>query len=324
MGSRCLQGRAENRKPRTKLNCMGHAPTVVGLGEILWDLLPSGRQLGGAPANFAYCSHLLGSRAIVASRVGSDELGREVRELLLRFGITDEFLQTDLAHPTGTVRVEINPEGQPKFEIMHPAAWDFLEWNESWEGLAKSADAVCFGSLAQRSPGSRGTIRKFLELTRPGALRTFDVNLRQSFYSAEIITSSLQRANIVKLNHEELPVMANLLHINSSDEISFCREALDRFALQVLCVTRGGGGSLLVDENGSHEHAGFRVAVKDTVGAGDAFTAGLVHERLRGSSLAAMNDTANRMGAWVASHVGAMPPVPEQGVKSALDGLAPA
>jgi fructokinase len=267
---------------------------------------------------------LLGNRAIVASRVGDDELGREVRNSLLRFGITDEFLQTDPAQPTGAVRVEINPEGQPKFEITHPAAWDFLEWNESWEGLAKSADAFCFGSLAQRSPESRRTIHKFLELTRPEALRIFDVNLRQSFYSAEIITLSLHRANIVKLNHEELPVLASLLHINSSDEVLFCREVLDKFDLQLVCVTRGGNGSLLVDTNGAHEHAGFRVAVKDTVGAGDAVTAGLVHESLRGSSLAAMNDTANRMGAWVASHVGAMPPAPEGGVKSALDRLTSA
>jgi fructokinase len=300
---------------------MAHVPTVVGLGEILWDLLPSGRQLGGAPANFAYCSHLLGNRAIVASRVGDDELGRELRNSLLRFGITDEFVQTDPVHRTGTVRVEINPEGQPKFEIMHPAAWDFLDWNESWETLAKSADAVCFGSLAQRSAASRGTIRKFLELTRPEALRIFDVNLRQTFYSAEIISSSLHRANILKLNHEELPVLASLLHINSSGEVAFCREVLDEFDLQLVCVTRGGNGSVLVDKSGAHEHAGFRVAVKDTVGAGDAFTAGLVHERLRGNSLAAMNDTANRMGAWVASHAGAMPPVPEGGEKSALDGL---
>jgi fructokinase len=301
---------------------MGHVPTVVGLGEILWDLLPSGRQLGGAPANFAYCSYLLENRAIVASRVGSDDLGREVRNSLLRFGITDEFLQADPAHPTGTVRVEINREGQPKFEIMYPAAWDFLEW-KNWEGLAKSADAVCFGSLAQRSAASRDTIRKFLELTRPEALRIFDINLRQSFYSAEIVTSSLQRANIVKLNHEEQPVLANLLHITSSDEVSFCREVLDRFDLQLVCVTRGGNGSLLVDRDDAYEHPGFRVAVKDTVGAGDAFTAGLVHERLRGSSLAAMNDTANRMGAWVASHAGAMPSAPEDGVKSALGRLAP-
>jgi len=300
---------------------MGQVPTVVGLGEILWDLLPSGRQLGGAPANFAYCSHLLGNRAIVATRVGSDEFGREVRISLLRFGITDEFLQTDPTHPTGTVQVEINTQGKPKFEIMHPAAWDFLEWNESWEGLAKSADAVCFGSLAQRSAASHGTIRKFLELTRPETLRIFDVNLRQTFYSAEIISSSLQAANIVKLNHEEAPVLADLLHINSSDEVAFCREVLDKFDLQLVCVTRGGNGSVLVDKSSAHEHPGFRVAVKDTVGAGDAFTAGLVHERLRGGSLASMSETANRMGAWVASHAGAMPPVPEGGVKSALDRL---
>ena len=303
---------------------MAHVPTIVGLGEILWDLLPSGRELGGAPANFAYCSHLLGNRATVASRVGSDELGRAVRNALLRFGITDDFLQADSAYPTGTVQVEINAEGQPKFEIMHPAAWDFLDWNESWEGLAKSADAVCFGSLAQRSSVSRDTIGKFLHSTRTEALRIFDVNLRQSFYSAEIISSSLQRANIVKLNHEELPVLASLLHGISTDEVSLCREVLDQFDLELVCVTRGGNGSLLIGKNATHEHAGFRVTVKDTVGAGDAFTAGLVHERLGGSSLAAMNDTANRMGAWVASQAGAMPPVPKGGVKSALDRLAPA
>jgi fructokinase len=303
---------------------MTHLATVVGLGEILWDLLPSGRQLGGAPANFAYCSHLLGNRAIVASRVGDDRLGREVRESLVRFGVADEFLQTDPAQPTGAVRVEINPEGQPKFEIMYPAAWDFLEPNESWETLAHSADAVCFGSLAQRSPESRGTIRKFLDSTRPEALRIFDVNLRQSFYSDEIIGSSLGLANIVKLNHEELPVLAKILQIDTTDNSSFCRQILEKFEVQLVCVTRGGNGSLLADKNGTHEHAGFRVAVKDTVGAGDAFTAGLVHEGLRGGSLASMNDTANRMGAWVASHAGAMPPASESEMKSTLGRLAPA
>jgi len=302
---------------------MGHPPTVIGLGEILWDLLPYGKQLGGAPANFAYCSHLLGNRAVVARRVGADELGREVRESLIRSGLSDEFLQMDASQLTGTVRVEINPEGQPKFEITYPAAWDFIEWNESCETLAYSADAVCFGSLAQRSPGSRGTIRKFLDFTRPDALRIFDVNLRQSFYSAEIIGSSLRLANIVKLNHEEMPVLAKLLQINTTDNFTFCQWVLDKFDLQLVCVTRGGNGSLLVEKNAVHQHAGFRVAVRDTVGAGDAFTAGLVHERLRGGSLASMNDTANRMGAWVASHAGAMPPVPEQGIRSALDRFVP-
>jgi fructokinase len=292
--------------------------TIVGLGEILWDLLPSGRQLGGAPANFAYCSHLLGNRAVVASRVGDDELGREVRSRLESAGLGFEFLQLDRSHSTGTVKVEINSQGQPSFEITEPVAWDFLEFSGSWENLAQSADAVCFGSLAQRSQVSRATILKFVDSTRQRALRIFDVNLRQAFYSDEIIASSLQRANVVKLNHEELPVLAASLHFNASDEFSFCREMLQKFNLQLVCITRGGNGSLLVNKTGSHEHQGFRVAVQDTVGAGDAFTAGLTHELLRGSSLEQMNDIANRIGAWVASQSGAMPKCPAQGLEAMI------
>lgn len=297
-------------------------PIVVGLGEVLWDLLPSGRQLGGAPANFAYCSHLLGSRAVVASRIGCDQLGSEARSHLQRSGLDIESLQVDSSHPTGTVGVEISPEGQPKFEIRQPVAWDFLEWTESWKSLAQSADAVCFGSLAQRSVISRNTILKFVDATPHDALRIFDVNLRQSFYSAEIISASLRRANMLKLNNEEMPLLGSMLSITSADEFEFCRRILKQFDVKTICVTRGGNGSLLMDETGAHEHPGFRVAIKDTVGAGDAFTAGLVHERLRLSSLQQMNETANRMGAWVASHSGAMPPVPSGGINLALAAIS--
>ena len=141
--------------------------TVVGLGEILWDMLPSGRQLGGAPANFAYCSHLLGDRGVVASRVGSDNLGADIRQSLLALGLTDQFLQVDPEHPTSTVQVQVDAEGQPRFEIVDQVAWDFLEWTPTWKALAQSADAVCFGSLAQRHSQSRETILKFVEATRP-------------------------------------------------------------------------------------------------------------------------------------------------------------
>src|SRR6202158_4207493 len=154
---------------------MDHLPTVVGLGEILWDLLPSGRQLGGAPANFAYCSHLLGNRADGASRVGRHDLGREARDRLLRSGVTDQFLQSDQEHPTGIVHVRLDSAGQPKFEIAENSAWDFLRWSDLWQSLAQSSDAVCFGTLAQRSPESRDTILNFLDTTRPEALRVFDV-----------------------------------------------------------------------------------------------------------------------------------------------------
>lgn len=296
-------------------------PTVVGLGEILWDLLPSGRQLGGAPANFAYCSHLLGDRGIVASRVGRDQLGEDIRESLRKAGIPEEFVQADDSQPTGTVRIQVDSAGQPKFEITQPAAWDYLEWTKDWQGLARSADAVCFGSLAQRSEKSRTAILNFLDATQPNEVLMFDVNLRQEFFSAEIIRQSLQRANAMKLNHEEVPRVKELLSMTERDDILFCRSVMERFDLNLICITRGAGGSLLCDRREVHEHSGYRVKVKNTVGAGDAFTAALVHQYLRQCTLAEMNDTANRMGAWVASHSGAMPQSPASGMERALADL---
>jgi fructokinase len=297
---------------------MDHLPTVVGLGEILWDLLPTGRQLGGAPANFAYCSHLLGNRAVVASRLGSDDLGREARASLLHSGITDRFIQTDPDHSTGTVNVKLDSSGQPSFEIAKNSAWDSLAWTDDWRSLAQSADAVCFGTLAQRSTQSRQTISNFLDATRPEVLRIFDVNLRQKFYSEEIIRESLKRANVVKLNHEEVPRVAELMVLPSTEPSHFAPDLLQEFNLQLVCVTLGANGSLLCDPGGAEMHPGFRVQTRDAVGAGDAFTAGLVHEVLRGSSLPAMNDLANRMGAWVASCSGAMPPAPAEGLPRTL------
>lgn len=300
---------------------------VVGIGEVLWDILPSGRQLGGAPANFAYCSRLLGARAAVVSRVGKDELGGEIRERFLQTGLLIDLLQEDDAYPTGTVKVSLGPGGQPRFEISHPVAWDFIEWNQELERAALSLDAVCFGSLAQRSNQSRSTIMNFLDATRPDALRVFDVNLRQSFYSREILRDSIERATVLKLNHEELPQVAELLGVSQSD---FAPALFRQYRLQLICVTRGDTGSqlfqVLRQSSGArtfayNEHPGFKVEVKDTVGAGDAFTAGLVHGVLRGSSLEMMNGTANRMGAWVASSEGAMPELPGETLAEVLARL---
>jgi fructokinase len=301
---------------------MAPASTIVGLGEILWDFLPSGRQLGGAPANFAYCSHLLGNRALVASRTGTDDLGDEIRDRLTQAGLGHDFLQSDSKHPTGTVKVTLDSTGQPNYEITEAVAWDFMEWTESWEALARTTDAVCFGSLAQRSPESRATVLKFLDATRQDALRVFDVNLRQKFYSAEVIESSLRRATLVKLNLDELLVLRGLLGLRDvageDADAPACRELIARFGPRLVCVTRGESGSFICDRDNSHRHRGFRVSVSDTVGAGDAFTAGLVHAVLRGKSLAEVNDIANRMGAWVASRRGAMPVPPESGLQPAL------
>jgi len=280
---------------------------VVGLGELLWDLLPAGKKLGGAPANFAYISSLLGDRGVVASRVGNDELGREVVSCVKKLGGETAEIQTDPIHPTGTVEVSIDNDGQPKFEIKKSVAWDFLEWTSGWSALAKRCDAVCFGSLAQRSAQSRETIQSFLQEAFKTAVCVFDVNLRQGDHTAELLSASMQNAHVVKLNHEELPVVAKLFGFESPDEKSAAKWLQEKFGLRLVCVTRGARGSLMIGENESVEHPGFAVKVADTVGAGDAFTAALVHHFLRGASLAEMSEAANHLGSWVASQVGAMP-----------------
>ena len=300
--------------------------TVVGLGEVLWDLLPEATHLGGAPANFAYITSLMGDRGVVASRVGADARGQEARRRMEALGLPVTFLQTDADkdHPTGTAQARVDGKGQASFMIAQPAAWDFMEWTPQWQDLAKEADAVCFGSLAQRSPQSRETIRNFLRATSRDALRIFDVNLRGDFFSRELLAESMSLANIVKLNDEELPrimKLGGLVHSNDHSNVhsaghggekSAAEKLLSLYDLELVCITRGNRGSLLVSKSGSSEHAGFRVQVADTIGAGDAFTAGLTHEYLHGASLDGMNEVANLVGAWVASQAGATP-APKQG-----------
>jgi len=286
--------------------------TIVGLGELLWDLLPSGKQLGGAPANFAYITNLLGDTGIPASRVGRDPLGDEALQRLAQLGVTGASIQRDSIHPTGTVNVEIDNGGQPRFDISEPVACDCLEWTPAWQQLAKEADAVCFGSLAQRSSQSRSTIRSFLHAARPRAVRIFDVNLRQTFYNAQVLTESMKLATIVKLNQEELPKIMRLFELENRGEEDSARRLLSSHDLKLVCVTRGNGGSLLVSADERNEHPGFKVKVADTVGAGDAFTAALVFGYLRGMPLPQINETANRVGAWVASQSGGTP-VPKPG-----------
>ena len=282
--------------------------TIIGLGELLWDLFPEGKQLGGAPANFAYMTSLLGDIGIVASRVGSDDLGGTARQRLESLRLATSYVQSDSIHPTGTVKVEVDPSGQPTFQIAQPVAWDFFEWSPEWRSLAESADAVCFGSLAQRSPESRQTIRSFLTAVRPGTTRVFDVNLRQSFYSAQVLEESARLADIIKVNHDELPVVAKLLGLPFIyDEMRAAQWLRAQYRSKLVCITRGAKGSLVVGEEESSEHPGYRVHVADTVGAGDAFTAALVYHYLRRASVSTLNEAANRMGAWVASETGATP-----------------
>ncbi|MGA9305741.1 MAG: carbohydrate kinase [Candidatus Sulfotelmatobacter sp.] len=290
---------------------------IVGLGELLWDLFPAGAQLGGAPANFAYIASLLGDEGIPASRLGQDSLGEQAIRRLEELGFSTEFIQQDADHPTGTVKVEVDRTGQPRFEIAESVAWDFLEWTPQWQKLAQQADAVCFGSLAQRSQHSRATIRRFVRASRKSAIRVFDVNLRQNFYSKEVLAESMKLATIVKLNHEELPKVMSLLDLETRGEEASARQLLSH-EVKLVCVTRGSGGSLLVSADERREHPGFKVKVADTVGAGDAFTAALVHGYLRGTSLSQINETANRVGAWVASQSGATPSLKRDGLANTL------
>ena len=286
-------------------------PLVVGLGELLWDLFPKGKQLGGAPANFAYITALLGDSGMVASRVGDDRLGQEALWHLKSSGLDVSRIQRDPTHPTGTVKVEVDLRGQPEYHISENVAWDFLEFSEDWISLARATHAVCFGSLAQRNSVSRAAIRAFLSALPSFAIGIFDVNLRQSYFSGDLLRDSASHATILKLNHEEFPRFLDLLRCplkgSERSDISAARWLCRELGIRLVCITRGPAGSALITAESHHEHPGFSVKIADTVGAGDAFTAALVHHALRGSSLAAMNAAANRMGAWVASQEGAMP-----------------
>lgn len=283
--------------------------TVVGLGELIWDCFPEGRQLGGAPTNFAYVSRLLGDRAVVASRVGDDALGREAAARLSAVGLDTSCLQLDGAHPTGTVGVEIDARGEPHFTVNPNSAWDYLEWTADWRRLAVRADAVCFGTLGQRKDQARATIARFLAHTRAEAVRLFDVNLRHSFFTADMLARSLAAATVVKLNHHECAEVAGMLGVGAGDELSVARHLIGAFGVRLVAVTRGDAGSLLVTADEESEHRGFRQThVADTIGAGDAFAAGLAHACLKRAPLDRVSEAANRLGAWLVTQCGATPP----------------
>ena len=297
---------------------MNNPFTVVGLGELIWDLLPEGRQLGGAPTNFAYVSRLFGEESVVASRVGADALGREALARLERAGVSTRYVQADEAHPTGTVGVTVDERGEARFCVNENSAWDYLEWTAPWEELAGRADAVCFGTLGQRAPRARSTVLRFLRAARAEALRVFDVNLRHSFFDAAMLAASLELSTVVKLNSEELPQLAAMLGVGDADECDQARGIIERFGLRLVAVTRGARGSLLVTRDEVSEHSGFKVKVVDTIGAGDAFAAALVHKLLRGATLEEVGDEANRAGAWVASRAGATPPATHGSIREIL------
>ncbi|MBV9957067.1 MAG: carbohydrate kinase, partial [Acidobacteria bacterium] len=296
-------------------------PVIVGLGELTWDLLPGGKQLGGPATNFAHLSRLLGNQAAVASRVGRDELGREALARLRERGIITSYIQVDETHPTGTVGVRIGERGEALYSLNLNSAWDYLEWSDEWEELAGRAHAVGFGTLGQRERVARETITRFLERTRPETLRIFDVNLCHAFFTTEMLTKSLELATIVKLNHKELHTVARMLGLDAAGEEALCRQLMQKFEIALVAVTRAEHGSLLITAEESHDHPGFAARVADTIGAGDAFTAALVHFYLRGEPLERINEAANRLGSWLATHTGATPEASPQTLQRVLGDL---
>jgi fructokinase len=282
------------------------AVEVVGLGEVLWDLLPGGRQLGGAPFNFAFHCQQLGHPSAIVSRLGADELGREARAAVRRLGVCADYLQEDDSRPTGTASVALDAGGQPTFTITPEVAYDYLAWGQNLRPLFARARAVCFGTLAQRCPVARGAVQCALAAARD-AVVVFDVNLRQDYYSQEIIEGSLRASRWVKLNEDELTLLHGMLGLSGTTPAEMLTDLRRRFNQEVAALTRGARGCLVQAAGEQIDLPGVPVEVVDTVGAGDAFTAGLVAGTLEGRSLAQAASFANRLAARVAASAGGTP-----------------
>jgi fructokinase len=285
---------------------------IVGLGEVLWDLFSDGPRFGGAPANFACSAAGVGRDSVHAcmiSAVGHDELGRKaLRELQQRHVDVNQVERTN--RPTGQVLVQLNSTGQASYEFAADSAWDNLTWSENLKQTATSCDAVCFGTLGQRSPKSQQTIQQFLAATPAGCLRILDINLRPPFWSEEIILSSLPLANVLKLNDEELPVVASILSLAGTEK-ELLQQLISRFPLRLLALTRGSRGSLLLSASGQlSELDGVPTQVTDTVGAGDAFTAALAVGLLAGLPLPQIHSAASELAAFVCTQPGGTPEIP--------------
>lgn len=276
---------------------------IVGIGEILWDMLPTGKALGGAPANFAYHAKRLGEDGWAVSAIGNDALGREIMEIVMEKGLRNLISVT--SRPTGTVQVSLDAKGVPSYTIMEDVAWDNIPFTPQMAALASRADAVCFGSLVQRG-NSRDSVLRFLRAMRPEALRVFDINLRQHYYSKEVIDESLQLSDILKINDEEIRIVAELFGLGG-DDTAACRSLIERYGLKLVILTRGADGSEVITADEAIPQAVGQVEVVDTVGAGDSFTAAFVVAYLRGDSLADAQRLANETAAYVCSCKGAMP-----------------
>jgi len=290
---------------------------VLSFGEALWDLLPSGEKLGGAPLNFAYRMASLGRSTALVTRVGSDALGDRALELMGQLGLDMSFVQRDKSRPTGTVPIVMGPGGSPDYTILPNVAYDHIVVEPALLDTARAARCICYGTLSQREPISRMTLAELLEGAE-NALRVYDINLRRDCYSADLIDQSLERSSVFKLNDAEVAEVAAMFGLPSTPLTEFCYAALARWNLEVCVVTLGSRGAFALSNNAVAYTPGRRIAVADTIGAGDAFTAGFTHKYLGGSLLSHCVAYGNALGALVSQTEGATTPISQQEIEEFL------
>ncbi len=278
-------------------------PQVICFGEVLWDLLPTGKVAGGAPMNVAFQLNQLGITAGMISRIGTDELGKEISDFLKNKNVPTKWVQQDEAHPTGIVQVELNEKGHPQYDIVSDVAWDFIATENNALEVVKNADAFVFGSLVARNEASKNTLLTMLEYA---AIRVFDVNLRQPFFSKEMIGKLLLQADIVKMNDDELEIIAGWQGYSGDfrEKMSAIKK---NFQIDLLVVTQGAEGATSLGESGFCKHAGYCVRVQDTIGSGDAFLAGYLSQFFAQCTPEKCLDFACKMGAYVATKRGGTP-----------------
>ena len=282
---------------------------IVGLGEVLWDIFHDGSVLGGAPGNFAIHANSLGYKGVVISAIGNDELGEKAKEIFKSRGLLT--ILPKVNYPTGTVVVDLDKEGKATYKFTKESAWDYLKMTKEMEKIASECSVVCFGSLGQCSRVSRDTIYSFLENTKDSCIRIFDINIREKYYSKEIIENSLNYATVLKLNDEELPLLVELFNLQTSENETL-KYLKSRYGLDLIIVTKGSHGSLLYrSETDKSIIVPPKTEVVDTVGAGDSFTAVVAAGLLKGNDLEVINREANRVAAFVCKHKGATPDVSE-------------
>lgn len=285
---------------------------IAAFGELLWDLLPNGKVLGGAPANFIYRINSFGDQGTLLSKVGNDKAGKEAREALIRLGVSDENIQTDYEFPTGSVKVKFDLHGVPDFDIITDVAYDHIEINTEMIDAFSQADCVCFGTLVQRYGISKNTLRELIHES-PDVVKFLDINLRKKCYTAASVEDSLRMTNILKTNDEELFITKELLGLTHENLKDLAQEVLEKYNLDIILCTLGPNGAFcLTNDDVFHYDPGYQISLGDTVGSGDAFSAGFVHYYMNDYPIDEALSFGNAAGAMVATTTGATAPISKE------------